>query len=200
MAGKLRSFIALTAVLSGLAVACSGPALRPVGSIPPPRESPGINVDVISPTLQHTYVFERGRPPVDFQKGSTTLVGLMGNIPGLHVAALKSTEGSAAIFMVEDDPTAAWGAILLPAEKTVFERFAADRKLGEWLILIDDVIVAGPRDPVPVTAYRWSRADVERYVECGIPEPGTQNECSKVFFLVARTVIIQKSGYPGRGR
>jgi hypothetical protein len=155
---------------------------------------------VISPTLQHTYVFERGEPPVGFQPGSKTLVSLLSNTPGLHVAALKSTQGSAAIFMIEDDPEVPWGAILLPAEKTVFEKFAEDRKLGDWLMLIDDVIVPGPKDPVPVTAYRWSRADVERYVACGIPKPGTQNDCSKVFFLVARTVILQKSNYAPRGR
>ena len=199
MPRNLRSIMALTVALGGLAVACAGPSLRPVGSIPPPSESPGLSVDVLAPTLAHNYVFERGTPPVDFQQGSTTLVGLLPKTPGLHVAALKSTKDSVAIFMIEDDPKVAWGALLLPAEKTVFEQFAANRKLGDWLMLIDDVIVPGPKDPVPVTAYRWARADVEQYVTCGIPKPGTQNHCSDIFFRIARTVILQKSNYVPRG-
>jgi hypothetical protein len=199
MARNLRTIVALTVALGGLAVACGGPSLRPVDSIPPPSESPGISVDVLAPTLAHDYVFERGTPPVDFQQGSRTLVDMLPKPPGLHVAALESTRDSAAIFMIEDDPKVAWGALLLPAEKTVFEEFAANRKLGDWLMLIDDVIVPGPKDPVPVTAYRWARADVEHYVACGIPKPGTQNDCSNIFFRIARTVILQKSNYVPRG-
>jgi hypothetical protein len=199
MAKSMRPIMVLTVALGALAAACSGPSLRPVGSIAPPSESPGISVDVVAPTLEHNFVFERGSPPVDFQPGSTTLVGLLPKTPGLHVAALQSTKDSVAIFMIEDDPKVAWGALLLPAEKTVFERFAEDPKLGDWLMLIDDVIVPGPKDPVPVTAYRWSRADVEQYVACGIPKPGTQNDCSGIFFRIARTVILKHSNYVPRG-
>jgi hypothetical protein len=199
MARYLRSIVALTVALGGLTAACSGPSLRPVGSIGPPRDSPGISVDVVSPTLDHSYVFERGRPPVDFQQGSRTLVALLPKPPGLHVSALKSTKDTAAVWLIEDDPSVPWGTLLLPAEKTVFEQFAANRKLGDWLMLIDDVIVPGPKDPVPLTAYRWARADVERYVACGIPKPGTQNDCSSIFFRIALTVILQKSNYAPRG-
>jgi hypothetical protein len=198
MARHLRSIVALTVAFGGLA-ACTGASLRPVDSIPPPSEPPGINVDVLSPTLDHSYVFERGRPPVDFQQGSKTLVTLLPKPLGLHVSALKSTKGTAAVWLIEDDPQVAWGTILLPVEKTVFEQFAANPNLGDWLILMDDVIVQGPKDPVPLTAYRWARADVERYVACGIPKPGTQNDCSGIFFRIARTVILQKSNYVPRG-
>jgi hypothetical protein len=199
MARNLRSIMVLTVALGGIAAGCAGPPLRPVEPVPLPSESPGINVDVLAPTLAHDYVFERGKPPVDFQQGSTALVALLPKTPGLHVAALKSTKDSAAVFMIEDDPKAAWGELLLPAEKTVFERFAANPKLGGWLMVIDDVIVYGPKDPVPITAYRWARSDVEKYVACGIPKPGTQNDCSRTFFLIARTVILQKSNYVPRG-
>jgi hypothetical protein len=199
MARNVRSIMVLTVALGGLGVACAGPSLRSVDPIPPPSESPGVGADVLAPTLAHNYVFERGQPPVEFQQGSTALVALLPKIPGLHVAALKSTRDSAAIFMIEDDPKVAWGALLLPAEKTIFERFAANPKLGDWLMLVDDVIVPGPKDPVPVTAYRWARADVEQYVACGIPKPGTQNDCSGTFFRIARTVILQKSNYVPRG-
>jgi hypothetical protein len=192
MARNIKSIMVFTVALGGLAAACSGPSLRSVGAVPSPSESPGISVDVLAPTL--------GRPPVDFQPGSTTMVDLLPKTPGLHVAALKSTKDSVAIFMIEDDPKVAWGALLLPAEKTVFERFAGDPTLGDWLMVVDDVIVPGPKDPVPVTAYRWARADVEQYVTCGIPKPGTQNDCSNIFFRIARTVILQKSNYVPRGQ
>jgi hypothetical protein len=200
MARNIKSIMVFTVALGGLAAACSGPSLRSVGAVPSPSESPGISVDVLAPTLEQNYVFERGTPAVDFQPGSTTMVDLLPKTPGLHVAALKSTKDSVAIFMIEDDPKVAWGALLLPAEKTVFERFAGDPTLGDWLMVVDDVIVPGPKDPVPVTAYRWARADVEQYVTCGIPKPGTQNDCSNIFFRIARTVILQKSNYVPRGQ
>jgi hypothetical protein len=200
MPKNIRSIMVFTVALAGFAAACEGPALRSVGAVPSPSESPGISVDMLAPTLERNYVFERGRPPVDFQPGSTTMVDLLPKVPGLHVAALKSTKDSVAIFMIEDDPNAAWGALLLPAEKTVFERFAEDPTLGDWLMLVDDVIIPGPKDPVPVTAYRWARADVEQYVTCGIPKPGTQNDCSNIFFRIARTVILKHTNYVPRGR
>jgi hypothetical protein len=198
---NVRAILTCAVAVTGLVgAACSGPSLRSVEGYTPPPESPGISVDVISPTLQHQYVFERGTPAVDFQPGSKSLVEMLRSTPGLHVAALRSTPDSAAIFMIEDDQAVPWGTILLPAEKSVFEKFAADPTMGDWLMVIDDVIVGGPKDPVPVTAYRWARSDVEKYVQCGIPKPGTQNDCSKVFYLIARTVILQKSNYVPRGR
>ena len=72
--------------------------------------------------------------------------------------------------------------------------------LPRRLMVVDDVIIPGPQDPVPVTAYRWARADVEQYVTCGIPKPGTQNDCSNIFFRIARTVILKHTNYVPRGR
>ncbi len=191
MAGNLRSTLAVTVALCALTAACGkGPALRSVPPVPTPRVNK-VLADVISPTLDHNYIFGKGTPPVDFQPGSTTLVDRIQRASGLHKAALKSTKDSAAVLLIENDPKVAWGTLLRPAERTIFEQFAANPDLGDWLILLTDVIVAGPRDPVPLTAYRWARADVEQYVSCGIPKSG-QNACSSKFFEIARTVVLQK--------
>jgi hypothetical protein len=199
MARNLRSTLALTVALGALAVACGGPSFRPVGAVPSPSQNK-VLADAISPGLEHDYVFGRGRPPVDFQPGSSALVDVVKSTDGLHVAALQSTRDSAAVLLIEDDPKAAWGTHLLPAERALFKEFAEDSSLGKWLILITDVIVLGPKDPIPLTAYMWPRADVEEYVACGIPAAGEQNECSTKFFRIADTVVLKKSGAPPRGQ
>jgi hypothetical protein len=199
MARNLRSTLALTVAFGALAVACSGPSFRSVDAVPSPKVNK-VLADVISPGLDRNYVFGRERPPVGFQPGSTSLVDVLKGGGGLHVAALLSTTGSAAVLLIEDDPAAKWGAHLLPAERTVFERFAQDASLGKWLIMITDVIVPGPKDPIPLTAYQWSRAEVEQYVACGIPEPGKQNDCSSKFFRIADVVILKKTAGAPRGQ
>jgi hypothetical protein len=195
-----RATLALAVVaLVALGVACG--TTSPTKALPPiPSPSPNkVLADVISPGLDHGYVFSHaGAPPVDFQKASTTLVGLIHRPDGLHVAALESTKSSAAVFLVEDDPNVPWGTLLRPALRTIFEQFAANRSMGDWLIVLDDVIVHRVADPVPLTAYRWSRAQVAQYVACGIPDEG-QNDCSKTFYVQALTVILQKGSTTGHG-
>jgi hypothetical protein len=199
MLRSLKLTIALTVALGALAVACgTGTANRAI----PPIPSPSVNrvlADVISPGLDHSFVFGKASQPVDLQPGSKQLTGMVHPAKGLFVSALLSTKDSVAILLVEDNPKVKiWGTLLRPAQHTVFEQFAANPAMGDWLILLDDVVVHGPRDPVPLTAYKWPRAAVEQYVACGIPESG-QNPCSKVFYLQAATVILMKSGAHRQG-
>src|SRR6266496_180512 len=101
MQRNLRSTLALTVALGALTAACGkGPALRSVAPVPTPSVNP-VLADVISPGLQHNYVFEQGTPPVDFQPGSTTLIDRIQKVSGLHTAALKSTEDCAAVWLIE---------------------------------------------------------------------------------------------------
>jgi hypothetical protein len=198
MVRRLEATMALAVALGALTVACSsGVTNRSVSGVPSPSVNSAL-ADAISPGLDHDYVFERGKPAVGFQPGSTQLVGLVKDTSGLHVAALRSTEDSSAVLLVEDDQKVAWGTHLLPAERSIFKRFAATPTLGNWLILITDVVVLEKKDPIPLTAYRWSRADVETYVDCGIPDSG-QNDCSTTFFRIAKTVVLAKPGGPPRG-
>src|SRR6266487_2897246 len=83
-----RATLALAVALAVLGVACA--KTSPDRALPPvPSPSPNkVLADVISPGLDHGYVFTHvGAPPVDFQKGSTRLVGLIDRPDGLHVAA-----------------------------------------------------------------------------------------------------------------
>jgi hypothetical protein len=190
---NLKSTIALAVAVGALGVACGG---GPVDRATPPVSSPSINqvlADVISPGLDHSFVFGKAQPPVEIQPGSKVLLRSVVAGNGLHVFALLSTAGSTAIFLLEDDPKVPWGTHLRPAQRTIFEQFAANPSMGDWLIMLDDVIVHETQDPIPLTAYRWPRADVEEYVACGIPKTG-QNDCSRKFYLQAVTVILKKSG------
>src|SRR6266542_3103790 len=101
MTRKLERTFALTVALGALAVACGkGPTFRSVAPVPSSSVN-GVLADVISPALEHNYIFEKATPPVDIQPGSTGLTDAIQQVSGLHFAALKSTRDSAAILLVE---------------------------------------------------------------------------------------------------
>ena len=83
---------------------------------------------------------------------------------------------------------------MIPAERHLFAEFAADRSLGDWLIVVDDVIVTGGKDPVPLTAYRWPRSIVEQYASCGIPMSLQIEDCTHDFYGGGETVFVIRSG------
>ena len=85
-----------------------------------------------------------------------------------------------------------------PALRKVFAAFAADPSFGEWLVIVDDVKVEGGPDPVPLTAYRWPRAAVEAYAECGIPPDGI-DDCTSQFYRTPEVIFVIPLGQP-RGR
>jgi len=116
------------------------------------------------------------------EPSSLSLVAALPSIRNLHVEALHSPSDTAAVSLREDDHfTDRWGRLMIPAERKIFVRFAADPALGDWLVVEDDVRVSKGPDPIPLTGYRWSRADVESYARCGIP-PAVIDSCTQAFY------------------
>ena len=145
-----------------------------------------------------SYLFRIDRPPVAIQAPSRRLADLVANIPGLGTAGIPSTEKTAAVILVENSPNTPWGTRLGEAEAKIFARFAANKSMGDWLILVTDVVVQG-QDPIPFTGYRWTRQQVQQYVSCGIPTSGVNN-CKEAFFNKAMSVVLAPQGYVQRGR
>ena len=81
----------------------------------------------------------------------------------------------------------------------MFRSFAATSSMGDWLILVTDVNIQGGQDPVPPTGYRWSRDQVSRYVDCGIPATGS-NACKSTFFSSAQSVVLSPQAGAPRGK
>jgi hypothetical protein len=159
-------------------------------------KAPEIAGDVLAPGPPYPfYLFERATPPADIQKASLELLKLVTPRHDLHLFALKSTQDTAAIALIEVSLHTRWGKAMIPAERQIIQAFADDTGLGKWLIILDDVDVRGEPDPVPLTAYRWSRAEVEQYKACGIP-PVKLDACTDDFYRVARVVVVS-SGIKG---
>jgi hypothetical protein len=179
-------------VLSMLSTSCFGDrvtmnSVQSVEQFAPPPEVAG---DVLEPGPAHPfYLFERATPPVDIRAASLNLVKVVPPHKHLHVFALKSTEGTAAVSVVEVSTHGRWGRLMIPAERQIIRAFANDPTLGKWLILLDDVDIRGEPDPVPLTAYRWTRDEVEQYKECGIPAVDL-DACTDAYYRVARVVIV----------
>lgn len=145
------------------------------------------------------WLFRCDRPKVAFQQASIKLADLVGSIHGLGTAGLKSTGDAAAVMLVEDDPAVPWGTHLHEAEQTLFRTFAGDKGLGDWLILVTDVVVHAAKDPIPPTAYRWARAEVAAYVACGMPA-AVSDPCHETFWTSADQVVLAPAGGQPHGR
>ena len=116
------------------------------------------------------------------QSGSQRLISVVERSRRLHIAALPSADDTAAVNLLEDARKGQkWGEVMTPAQRRIFATFARDATLGEWLVIVDDVNVIGAPDPVPMTAYRWHREDVEGYASCGIPPSGI-DQCTAAFY------------------
>jgi len=153
----------------------------------------GPGVDLV-PLHIAAWIF--GAPTTDpvVQPGSSALTGAASAPDRLVVTALPSGSGTAAVDLVEFSPPGhRWGAVMIPFERSLFSAFASDPKLGDFLVLVDDVVILKGSDPVPITAYRWSRADVEAYAACGIPAREFDG-CTKAFFLVPEMTLVSPSG------
>src|SRR5947199_150310 len=72
----------------------------------------------------------------------------------------------------------------------------ATPSMGAWLIVVADVAVQGGPDPLWPTAYRWTRADVQQYVSCGVGTP----DCKTTFFARAVQVVLAPENDAPRGR
>jgi hypothetical protein len=193
------------AVAAFLLAACGGTVTnKPIGTVST-TFCPGGNVGgaALSPALgvkgDQRYIFRCDRPAVDYQQASRELANLLSSVHGLGVTGLKSTKATVALLLQEDDPSVPWGTHLVQAESTVFKKFAADKSMGDWLILVTDVVVHEVRDPIPPTAYRWTRQAVETYVKCGIPSSGS-NDCKSAFFQAADQIVLAPQAGAPHGR
>lgn len=158
-----------------------------ISQVAPPPEIAG---DVLAPGPPYPfYLFERATPPADIQAASLNLVKVIRPQRNLRVFALKSTQDTAAVIVVEVSIHSRWGRLMIPAERQIIQAFADDPTFGKWLILLDDVDIRGEPDPVPLTAYRWTRDDVEQYKECGIPAVDL-DACTDAFYRLAKVVIV----------
>jgi hypothetical protein len=118
--------------------------------------------------------------------------------PRLKVTALASSHKTVAIgFQEKASGDQRWGEIMIPEERKLFQRFAMDTSLGEWLIVITDVEVTDAPDPVPLVAYRWTRTAVETFEKCGIPQTVTFNRCTDHFYGAAQVVFLMLGGRIG---
>ena len=182
------------AVLAVVSTSCFGNrvtnrSVQGISFVAPPE----VVGDVLAPGPPYPfYLFERATPPTGIQKASLDLVKLVSPRHDLRLFALKSTENTAAIALIEVSLHARWGKNMIPAEREIIRAFADDPSLGKWLILLDDVDVRGEPDPIPMTAYRWSRDVVEQYKACGIP-PDKLDACTDDFYRVASVVIVSSS-------
>lgn len=185
------AILALPLVVLVVLPLLGGRGSRPPLAAPPAPDTSvarALGGDARAPLESRPYIFERAKPPVRIQQSSVKLAGAVPANHRLLVQPVESTDGTAAIFLQEQSDRPTWGYLLVPAERRIFRVFADDRDLGEWLIVLVDVFVAGVgRDPVPLTAFRWHRAHVEAYARCGIPEREV-DPCTQTFFRTARTV------------
>ena len=143
-------------------------------------------------------------PPLktaSIQPGTVKLKNLILSHPRLKVTALASSKKTVALgFQEKAKRHERWGEVMIPEERKVFQRFALDASLGQWLIVITDVEVVGAPDPVPLVAYRWARSDVETFSECGIPPAMTFNRCTDHFYAAAQVVFLKLGAGSNIGR
>jgi hypothetical protein len=196
---------ALLAVAGLFLAACtssgSGRPVEPVSSYCPGGGTTGGGALTPAPGVQNNtrYVFRCDHPKVAYTPGTRTLADLAATVPGIGTMGLKSTPDTVAVLMVENDPSVEWGTRLLAAERKDYEKFAADKSMGGWFILVADVQVSGGLDPIAPTAYRWTRQEVDDYVTCGIPETG-RDDCSAAFYGAADVVVLAAQGGPPHGQ
>jgi hypothetical protein len=148
----------------------------------------------------HVNAFIYGVPTMHpvIHSGTSTLAHVVAARDRLTVVGLPSAKGTAAIGFLETSPQGhLWGEALFPAERSVFRAFAANPSSGDFLVVLTDVEVLDGPDPVPLTAYRWAREDVEAFASCGIkprrPNHGV-DACTAAFYARADTRIVQGGG------
>jgi hypothetical protein len=201
---RTRLMLAAILALELVATACGGSAsFRPVGAAGSSCLGNDTGGDAVSPAAGvkggTRWLFRCDHPPVAFRQSSVKLANLVGDIHGLGTAGLKSTPDAAAVVLVEDDPAVPWGTHLHGAELAIFRAFARDKSMGAWLILVTDVVVHGSKDPIPPTAYRWSRAEVVTFVLCGMP-PLATNPCHDRFWKAADQIVLAPAGGQPHGK
>jgi hypothetical protein len=191
--------VAAVVVLAPVIAACSTPQISAVGNqsaaATPSASATARSVGVdLFPLNIPVFIFGAATSKPVVQPESTALVRDAGSHDRLKVRALPSGAGTAAVDLLETAPPGhQWGEVMLPVERTLFKAFANEPSLGDYLVMLTDVDVLRGPDPIPTTAYRWSRADVEVYARCGIPDQGF-NTCTDTFFLKGHSQIVSSIG------
>ena len=141
-------------------------------------------------------------PPTDVQTATRELAAQVVIGPRLKITVLPSSAGTVALAFEETSTEKQqWGGVMIPEQRKLFARFAADTSLGDWLIVLDDVIVSGGLDPIPLTAYRWPRSAVEAYASCGIPPQFVIDACTHAFYSASDIMLVQRGrGGPSAGQ
>lgn len=184
-------------VLSVVGAACSTRPVQLAGS-PSRTEASGRKGAVTATTLlsDAAQAFDRNDLVGPIQSGSIALVRTVRGAPGLEVKALHSPSNEAAVEVREtDEGSQRWGRLMIPAERTIIAAFARHPDLGRWLVIVDDVRVSGGPDPIPLTGYRWPRADVESYARCGIPRRAIDG-CTSRFYTRSQMWLMPVGSKP----
>lgn len=151
-------------------------------------ETPGVS---LVPLAIPEFIFGPPTEVPEVQPPSWTLVRLVPKHRHLTVRPLPSGEGTSAINLIEVSSfEERWGRLMTPAQRRIFAAFADDADLGKWLVIVNDVDVTDGPDPIPLTAYRWTRAAVETYALCGIP-PSEIDDCTKAFYHASETMFVR---------
>jgi hypothetical protein len=193
-----------------LGSACSGPKVivaspQPVDQPPQPKIVPSAELEgfafIAQPHFQYIFAPQAiilgqvAPPPTDVQNPTKALASQVANHPRLELTLLPSTAGTVAIAFDETSTEKQrWGGVMIPEERKLFSRFASDPTLGDWLIVLDDVIISDGPDPVPLTAYRWPRTAVEAYAACGIQHLFVIDDCTHTFYSASETMYVRRGG------
>jgi hypothetical protein len=180
---------------------------------PPPAEPPtskpqaaepskmGGFAFIAQPHLQYIFapraviVGDESAPATNVQSTTRDLAAKLRARKRLKLTPLPSTEGTVALAFQEfSTEKQHWGDVMVPQERKLFSRFASNTALGDWLIVLDDVIVSDGTDPIPLTAYRWARPAVEAYAACGIPPMFVIDDCTHAFYSAGDTMYVMGGG------
>jgi hypothetical protein len=206
-----RLVLASTSVALLFGSACSGPKIivaspRPLDRpTPKPQAADPSRVDgfafIAQPHFQYIFapraviLGDEPPPPTDVQGATRDLAAQVPAHKRLKLTPLPSTEGTVALAFEETSTEKQqWGGVMIPEQRKLFARFASDASLGDWLIVLDDVIVSNGPDPVPLTAYRWPRSAVEAYAACGIPPLFVIENCTHAFYSAGDTMYVMRGG------
>jgi hypothetical protein len=200
---KLLVAIALGAALAALLSGCGGGVKnQPIPEAGGAQGGFTTGGDAVAPAPVQggeRYLFRSDKPPVEVREVSRDAIGRLPKMEGLEYVPLASTEETVAVFMIEEAPDLPWNSLIDRAKLRLFADFAAHVGMGDWLILVTDVVVHGPGDPIHPNAYRWPRAEVQEYATCGIPDSGA-NDCTLAFFAAADEVTLAPMGGPPLGK
>jgi hypothetical protein len=206
-----RLLLASVSAVLLLGSACAGAKIKFADPLPAEQPTPKPQTAdptkmagfafIAQPHLQYIFappaviVGDQEAPPTTVQSATRDLAELLRAHKRLKLTPLPSTDGTVALgFQEFSTEKQQWGGVMIPEERILFSRFASNAALGDWLIVLDDVIVSDGTDPIPLTAYRWARPAVEAYAACGIPPTFVIDDCTHAFYSASDTMYVMGGG------